>query len=131
MEINNIKILIDIIIPGFDDIPSGTDAGVFDFLNSYYRANWNSYLNLIRGINELSVKRYGKSFVDLSCDERIDITVDAESYLNDQFIIFRDDCFKGYFSHPKWRKGKGKTIWSKLGYQPILASIDNFKKTEQ
>jgi hypothetical protein len=130
MEVNDIKHLVDIIIPGFDDIPSGNEAGVFDFLNSYYRSNWNSYLTLIRGINELSRKKFGQKFSDIELQKQIEITSDAELYLADAFIIFRDDCFKGYFAHPKWRNGKGKNIWSKLGYQPALSDIDNFKKPE-
>lgn len=120
MEINDIKQLIDILIPGFDDIPSGNDAGVFDFLNSYYHSNWNPYLILIEGINDLSEKKFGQKFSDIDLIKKNEIVLDVESYLADTFTIFRDDCFKGYFAHHKWRDGKGKIIWSKLGYHPLI-----------
>jgi len=126
MENDNFALLIDVLIPGFDDKPSGSQAGVLDFLHRYDRANWTAYRLLLDAVQQASKATNNREFADLSISERIAVMSQVASASPDLFAIFRNDSYKGYFAHPKWRNGKGMEIWSKLGFQPVLSSTDNF-----
>ena len=105
VEMNILKSFLDVIIPSNDDMPSGKDINLN--LDNILKEN-QKYIKPIKEIVGFMQKepasRVMGGVLSLTEIQKIDILKMAEHLFPDQFVIFIELIYLGYYSNPEVHK---------------------------
>ncbi|GJM15551.1 MAG: hypothetical protein DHS20C13_08780 [Thermodesulfobacteriota bacterium] len=126
----NLIRLIETLIPNVNDAPSGVEAGVQYYLvkalNAHRKNILPSYEVILKSLEIISKEFYKNTFWKLDDDHAEIVVSKVQVIESGAFESVRNLVFEGYFAHPRWRDGKGKSVWSAIGFRPILRNQDQF-----
>ncbi|MCP5115215.1 MAG: gluconate 2-dehydrogenase subunit 3 family protein, partial [bacterium] len=110
--------ICDQIIPPDDD-PGAVRAGVLNFVDRQLAgtyAHWQeTYRNGIAEMDDASIEKYSKPFVELSNDQQVGLLKDRET--TSFFRMARDHTMQGFYGDPRHGGNQDAVSWKMLGVE--------------
>jgi hypothetical protein len=125
---STLKIVMDLIIPASDGMPSASEAGGLVYLERLMQRNEDAAADLRKGLNVADAfgeRSFDRPFGELGKDHQIAVLKDMENSALGVFDALRAYVYESYYTQP--------SIWKLLGYQlyptdhagPHLAPFDS------
>ena len=115
--------LLRSLVPGDGDLPDAITAGVQVYIATILReqskGDVEAYIGFLTAVSQKSRQMYELPFSRLD-DEQAFTVLKGWTSADKNFGIIREDCFEGYFGHPRWRATAGDSIWPAVRYDPIF-----------
>jgi len=123
----SLKVVMDLIIPEGDSMPSATRAGGLAYLEKLMLDDHDAATDIAKGlevVEAFSTRSFQKPFSDLARRDQISILKEMENSAPGVFDSLRAYVYESYYTNP--------TIWNRIGYElyptdhtgPHLAAFD-------